>query len=186
MEKPMPEAATTITPLLFEGEHMVRTVDIGGETWFVGLDVCGVLGIKDHKQTLGKLDPDERRGCPIPSPGGVQEAIAVSEAGVYRLIFRSTKPIAERFKRWLAHDVLPQVRRTGSYTLPQASAIEAPERTEEAEGTKVKLVTECRQTFGIPAAAQLWIKLGLPIVPGMLHDPRQAEMFHFVVMKTQG
>ena len=53
--------------------------------------------------------------------GGSQSVIVVSEPGVYRLVFRSRKPEAERFKRWLAHEVLPQIRKTGRFGSPDAA-----------------------------------------------------------------
>ena len=64
--------------------------------------------------------------------------------------------------------------------------IEPPNRTEEAEPTKVRLVTEARHTFGVPSAAQLWFKLGLPVVPAMYHDPRQMELIDYTRVKTEG
>ena len=102
-------------PFLFEGEHLVRIVyGADSEPWFVGIDVCHVLGISDHTRRFGRLNEDEGDGHMIPTPGGDQRVIIVSEPGVYRLMFSSRKPEAERFKRWLAHDVLPSLRRTGS------------------------------------------------------------------------
>lgn len=97
------------------GEHLVRVIEREGEPWFVGKDVCGVLGISKHHQALENLDIDERGTCNVGTPSGNQDMIIVSEPGVYRLIFRSRKPEAERFKRWLAHEVLPEIRRTGRY-----------------------------------------------------------------------
>ncbi len=94
----MPE----IIPLAFE-EHLVRTILRAGEPWFVGKDVCQVLGLSNHNKALGTLDEDERAGVTISDPSGTKRAIAVSESGVYRLVFRSRKPEAERFKRWPAH-----------------------------------------------------------------------------------
>ncbi|MBB3771519.1 hypothetical protein FHS55_002118 [Angulomicrobium tetraedrale] len=103
----------------FEGKG-VRTVTIDNEPWFVGLDVCRILEIKDHTQALDRLSDDERGGCTVPTPRGEQQVIVISEPGVYRLVFASRKPAAERFKRWLAHEVLPALRKTGSYVMPAA------------------------------------------------------------------
>lgn len=72
---------TSIIPFAFE-DSLVRTVVKDGEPWFVGADVCRILEIRDHRQALEKLDDDERGRCPVPTPGGVQEVIAVSEPGL--------------------------------------------------------------------------------------------------------
>ena len=109
---------TGISNFAFE-DHLVRVVKQGDEPWFVGRDVCKVLQIKNETQAMSRLDSDERRdGVCITDPiGREQSVIVVSEPGVFRLVFSSRKPEAERFKRWLAHEVLPELRRTGSYAL---------------------------------------------------------------------
>ena len=104
-------------PFLFEGQYLVRAIMGGdGEPWFVGADVCRVLGLTNPSQALARLDEDERSTLIIDEGalGGPARVIA-SEAGVYRLIFTSRKEAAERFKRWLAHDVLPSIRKTGRF-----------------------------------------------------------------------
>jgi prophage antirepressor-like protein len=73
-------------------EHLVRVVDREGEPWFVGKDVCIALGIRNHKDALGRLDEDERAEVGIADPSGTKHATAVSEPGVYRLTFSSRKP----------------------------------------------------------------------------------------------
>jgi prophage antirepressor-like protein len=99
----------------FEG-HQVRTVLVLGVVWFVAADVCRVLSITNVGNALARLDSDERRDIHTADVTGRQQPMAiVSEPGVYRLIFSSRKPEAERFKRWLAHEVLPMIRRYGYY-----------------------------------------------------------------------
>lgn len=150
-------------------ENLVRVVDVDGEPWFAGKDVCSALGIKDHHQALEKLDDDERGGCSVPTPMGNQNMIIISEAGVYRLVFRSTKPEAERFKRWLAHDVLPAIRKTGSYTLPSGQG--APMEVEPLPVDRRQALAEVREVrliFGPRAARSLWNQSPhLPRVPEM-------------------
>lgn len=112
-----------IAPFRFEG-HSVRATVQDGEPWFVGKDVCGALEIANHNDALSRLDADERKGVAIADPLGKnkQTLVCISEPGVYRLVFTSRVPKAEAFKRWLAHDVLPSIRRTGSYsTIPVAA-----------------------------------------------------------------
>jgi prophage antirepressor-like protein len=97
---------------VFEG-HNIRIVRKNGEPWLVGRDVTEALNV-DRSQ-LRRLDDDEKGVCQIHTPGGPQKATVINEAGVYRLVFTSQKDAADRFKRWLAHEVLPEIRRTGSY-----------------------------------------------------------------------
>ncbi len=113
----------TLQTYHFEGTP-VRDVLVAGEPWFVGKDVCGVLGITNHNDALGSLPDDERKGVGIGDPLGrnEQEMICVNEPGLYRLIFKSRKAEAERFKRWVCHEVLPAIRRTGAYGTPGAAA----------------------------------------------------------------
>lgn len=145
-------------------EHLVRAVERAGEPWFAGKDVCTALGIKDHHQALETLDEDERGGYSIPTPSGDQMLIIVSEPGVYRLVFRSRKPEAERFKRWLAHDVLPQIRKHGRYEgTPEPFTVD--DASLASLRARVELVREARAIFGPARAAALWRTLQLPEAP---------------------
>ena len=103
----------------------VRTVDIDGEVWFVAKDVCDILGIQNHRDAVSALDDDERRVSefPTPSNGGYSKVNLVSGPGLYALILRSNKPEAKSFSRWVRHEVLPSIRKTGKYELPQREGI---------------------------------------------------------------
>ncbi|WP_051742516.1 BRO family protein, partial [Streptomyces xylophagus] len=104
--------------------QQVRTLLRDGEPWFVGRDACEVLGIADPRASLNLLDEDERDSVPvIDSMGRTQQTIAVSEPGLYSLILRSRKPQAKAFKRWVTHDVLPAIRKTGRYEVASQFAI---------------------------------------------------------------
>lgn len=103
------------------GDLPVRTVTVGGEPWFVGRDACEALAIADARSSLNLLDDDERDSIPVTDHlGRSQQTIIISEAGLYSLILRSRKPEAKAFKRWITHEVLPSIRRTGTYTAPAA------------------------------------------------------------------
>lgn len=91
--------------------------------------------------------------------------IVVSEPGVYRLVFRSRKPEAERFKRWLAHEVLPQLRREGRVDLRPEPEPTRLDPLPESAVHKLNLVREARLLFGHDRARALWRSLGLPPVP---------------------
>jgi prophage antirepressor-like protein len=95
--------------------HAVRTVVIDGSPWFVARDVCEVLYIKQDGRTFDDFSILEKGRYTIPTPGGNQEMLVINEPGLYRLIFQSRKPEAERFKTWVFTEVLPQIRRTGTF-----------------------------------------------------------------------
>lgn len=97
------------------GETQVRTVVQSGEVLFVGKDVCDVLEIKNSRDALRRLDEDEKGVVLIDTPGGKQQMLCVNEAGLYSLILTSRKPEAKQFKRWVTHEVLPTIRKTGGY-----------------------------------------------------------------------
>jgi anti-repressor protein len=101
----------------------VRTAMIDGEPWFVAADVCAALAIGNHSQATSYLDDDERGVISSETPGGVQSISVVNEPGLYSLILRSRKPEAKAFKRWITHDVLPAIRKTGTYAVEQVRAL---------------------------------------------------------------
>lgn len=119
---------------IFDGTVVVRAVDQDGDPWLVAADVCTALGIQNSRDTLAKsLDEDEKGVETIYTPGGPQAMSIVSESGVYALIFRSNKPEARRFRKWITAEVIPAIRKTGSYTFAQGAEREFLLReTEEA------------------------------------------------------
>lgn len=101
-------------------DQPVRTVLVDGEPWFVANDVCAVVGIAKPRDAVGQLDGDERSSTIVDTPGGPQRMSVVNEAGVYSLMLISRSPRVRDFKRWLTHEVLPQIRQTGSYAAKPA------------------------------------------------------------------
>ena len=100
-------------------DQQVRTVIVAGEVWFVVRDVCTVLGIANPSDALSRIDADGVGTTEvIDSMGRTQSASIVNEAGLYELIFQSRKPEARDFRRWVTKDVLPQIRRSGSFGAP--------------------------------------------------------------------
>lgn len=108
-------------PSVFEFETLPVRVDTDekGETWFVASDVCRVLEIQKPENAYVRLDDDERGTRTMGTPGGPQQVVMINEAGLYSLVLTSRKPEAKRFKRWVTHDVLPSLRKTGSYSLAE-------------------------------------------------------------------
>lgn len=119
MEQTNIQQTTGLQVFYNESENVsVRTKVIAGEPWFVGKDVCNLLGIVNHKDSLSRLDDDERRGVGIADPlGGNQQVTCINESGLYHLIFISRKPEAKAIRRWVTGTVLPSIRRTGSYSI---------------------------------------------------------------------
>ena len=99
----------------FQGS-LIRAFYVAGNTWFVGSEVCEVLELTNSRMMVKSLDPDQRGVCIIDTAGGAQEVNRIGESALYVLIFKSRKPQAKAFRRWVANEVLPQIRRTGSYT----------------------------------------------------------------------
>ncbi|MDQ3803087.1 MAG: Bro-N domain-containing protein [Acidobacteriota bacterium] len=102
---------------LFEYQHkQVRTVVIEGQIWFVAKDVCGILEIINHKDAVWRFNDKMKRTVGVTDPLGQEKpTLVISEAGVYKLAFRSNKPEAERFTDWVAGEVIPEIRKTGRY-----------------------------------------------------------------------
>ncbi|MFR0558256.1 BRO family protein [Pseudoscardovia radai] len=94
--------------------------DEDGEPWFVAKDVCAILGLGNSRQAVASLDEDEKNTVIISDgiPGNPNKTI-ISEPGLYSLVSRSRKKQAHDFRRWVNHDVLPSIRRTGMYATPQ-------------------------------------------------------------------
>lgn len=127
----------------FEG-HAVRVVEIGGEPWFVAKEVADVLGYSDAEAMTRKLDEDERQNLQIVGFGN-RGVTAINEAGLYSCILTSQKPEAKPFKRWVTHDVLPTIRKTGSYSMPGKRPVETA--TEALKLTP--LAVKAARAFGL-------------------------------------
>jgi len=99
----------------YEGKE-IRTIQRNGETWWVLKDVCGVLELSNARMIADRLDEDDVSLAYVTdSMGRRQQTNIVNESGLYNVILRSDKPEAKKFKRWVTHEVLPQIRRHGAY-----------------------------------------------------------------------
>ena len=109
-----------------------RTLDINGDIWFVGKDICDKFGDTNYRRSLSRLDADEKGVSQIKTPGGMQEMTIINEGGLYSLLFwmqpQKAKGVSQndslieeriaklkRFKRWVTAEVLPTIRKTGGY-----------------------------------------------------------------------
>lgn len=118
----------------------VRIILQNNEPWFVAKDVCDCLEHTNTTMALQRLDDDERAKLNLGRQG---ETNVINEYGLYSLVLSSRKPEAKEFKRWITHDVLPALRRTGSYsmnipkTLPEALRAYADEVEQHNKTPKV-------------------------------------------------
>ena len=111
----------------FESHNLRVTTGDDGEPWFVAADVCAALSIGNNRDVLARLDDDEKGVGSIDTLGGKQDMAVVNESCLYALILGSRKPEAKRFKRWVTHEVLPSIRKTGAYAVPgSVAALPAP------------------------------------------------------------
>jgi prophage antirepressor-like protein len=101
----------------------VRTVEVAGEPWFIAADVAGILDYRMASDMTRRLDPDDKGYAKVRTPGGEQDVVVISEAGLYDSIFRSNSEGAKPFRRWVTGTVLPAIRKTGSF---QTTATGAP------------------------------------------------------------
>ena len=133
----------------------VRVVIINGEPWWVAKDVCEVFGDTNYRRSVSRLDDDEKGVSPLYTPGGTQRATVINESGLYSLLFHmqpqrkaslTDEQIRHRqeqlrgFKRWVTHDVLPQIRQTGQYVPGTGDGRKVP--TNFLEALKALVETE--------------------------------------------
>lgn len=108
---------SNIVPFQFDANEL-RAISKDGEPWFVLNDVCRVLEISNARDAATRLDDDEKAGVVIPDAiGRAQNTTIISESGLYALILTSRKPEAKRFRKWVTAEVLPELRKTGSYSV---------------------------------------------------------------------
>ena len=99
----------------------VRMVIINNEPWFVAKDVCDVLELTDASKTVSRLDEDEKLIRKLFVSGQNRDVTVINESGLYSLVLTSNKPEAKEFKHWITHDVIPAIRKTGTYSITQDS-----------------------------------------------------------------
>ncbi|KAA9590161.1 phage antirepressor KilAC domain-containing protein [Listeria monocytogenes] len=94
----------------------VRTTTIGGQPYFVGKDVAGILGYSNTRKALiDHVDEEDKGVTKCDTLGGKQDLIIINESGLYSLILSSKMPNAKKFKRWVTNEVLPAIRKHGLY-----------------------------------------------------------------------
>ena len=139
-------------------------LDENGEPVFVGADVARILGYGDASHMTRRLDDDEKGLRSVETPGGVQTMSVITEAGLYNAVLGSKVPSAKDFKRWVTHEVLPELRRRGSYQVPMTreervarALIDCNEIVLEQRETIAKLEAENHALSNKAQAFDLWV-----------------------------
>jgi len=131
-----------VIPFNFESTALRVVTGDNGEPLFVGKDLCEALGYKDPTTAIRNHCKGVPKQHPLQTPGGKQEVRVLTEADMFRLIVNSTLPAAERFEAWVFEEVLPSIRKTGSYSAAAA-------------GTKPRRATERYRDAAVIASASI-------------------------------
>lgn len=141
----------------------VRTVVIDDEPWFVAADVCRALDLGNPTRALDRLDNDERTLISIKGASNGKPVNGVNEPGLYSLVLGSRKPEAKAFKRWITHEVIPAIRKTGGYHIPQLTP--NPHYRTRMIGTAIRDVgktsEELEKVFGVAHGMALAVSMNL-------------------------
>lgn len=135
----------------------IRTVTKNNEPWFVAIDVCNALDLKNPTVSVGRLDEDEVTKFNLGGLSG--ESNIVSEYGLYNLILASRKKEAKKFKRWITHDVIPTIRKHGAYM-----SSEVIEKTLSDPDYLIRLATNLKEEKAKRALAEAQIERDKPKV----------------------
>ena len=185
----------TMIPFVFEDCNVRTLIDENGVPWFVAKDVATILGYERTADAIrvhckGAV---KRR---LLTQGGEQDVTIIPERDVYRLIMRSRLPAAERFEEWVVGEVLPSIRMTGCYHIdaePERPDVSVANMDRSDLRTWIALVSECRSTWGRPAAQYIWNKVPLPQVDDIVraveasaHETSVAAFLRETVVEAVG
>lgn len=101
----------------------LMTIEIDGEPWFRAQHICDLLGIQNGRRVLSSLDEDEKLLYEIRTAGQSRKVNFVNESGLYAIIFKSNKPNAAKFRKWVTKEVIPTIRKTGSFGRPTGTPV---------------------------------------------------------------
>lgn len=160
---------------IFENEAFgkVRVIERNNEPWFVGKDVAEALGYSQPAKAIREHVKDTHKGVSeMDTPGGRQQIIIIDEAGLYSLVLRSKLPAAEAFQEWVVAEVIPSIRKTGSYSVNQdikAREVEARLNNSRARVAstflKVAQMTDISEYKHICQQKAAEVLSGVPLLP---------------------
>lgn len=188
-----------LTPFQFESSE-VRIIP-GESPLFIAADLAKILGYRDARDALRCVEEDEKGTQIVRTPGGDQEMSVVTESGLYALILRSRRAEAIKFRKWVTSEVLPSIRRTGSYSVAADARIpksltealrlaaDLNERAEAAEAKVAELEPKAaafeaflatKNDFSVTEAAQILVNCGVPTGRDRLHEwMREKKWTHY-------
>jgi prophage antirepressor-like protein len=168
-----------LIPFMFK-QYPVRVMtDEAGIPWFVAKDICAVLEIVNSRRAIANLDSDEKGVQIMNTPGGDQSIGIINESGFYKLVLRSRKVEAKDFQRWVTHEILPSLRKTGAYSLNSEV---------DFTGTVKELVSTVRELGNlVKDLLSDKIKKSLPLVPNVATRLQISQVIRkFVARQTSG
>lgn len=172
-------------------QNQVRVTTIDGEPWFLASDVCHILGLTNAREAVSRLDDDERKllkNNSVTNGDGVinqalnenQQINLINESGLYSLVFASRKPEAKMFRKWVTSELLPTIRKTGSYAMTTADTTAA--LLEQDLAVTESTLKEAR--YYLDAAKKLLggvpFKGPRPVSPASLDAPQRRPRYCFV------
>jgi prophage antirepressor-like protein len=146
-----PGGNRAVERFVFRGNEVRAQIE-NGEPWWVAADVCAVLELHPGR-ALARLDEDEKGMRSTHTPGGLQVLSYVNEPGLYSLVLGSRKAQAREFKRWIIHEVIPAIRKTGSYSVAEVSRKDLALMVIQAEEEREALASRVRE---LEPSAQAW------------------------------
>lgn len=173
----------------------LRVIVIDDEPWFVASDVASALGYREARDLTRNLDDDEKGPHILRTPGGEQTVSIISEAGLFSAVLRARVPQAKAFKRWVTHEVLPSIRKTGAYAVEQQRALphdfasalrELLAEVEAHEETRAQLaevqpradawnaIASAEGDYSVGDAAKILARAGIPTGPQRLFAQLEA------------
>ncbi len=159
-----------IMTMQFQNHDVRVIIDTHGNRWWPASIPCALLGLGNVTMAVARLDDDEKRIISIDTLGGRQKTWCINEAGLYHLSLTSRKPKAKAFRRWLTHEVLPEIRKTGGYRgVPPDRFIPNTQRPTQVQNAKD--VGLLHSVFGGRGDAIRWFQTSLKEITG--HSPKE-------------
>ena len=159
---------------IFKNEEFgqVRTMLINNEPYFVGKDVASILGYKEPRSAVSKKVDEEDRGVSkIATPSGTQEMTVINESGLYSLILSSKLPSAKKFKRWVTSEVLPTIRKSGTYAITNTKVdkltdMEVETKLNNSQTRKANSLMRMHKQCNDPIVKELLFKKAIETLTG--------------------
>lgn len=165
----------------FDKSYQVRTALKGDEPYFCLADVSAILALQNRPVSTFNLDPKGVAKLSTPTKGGVQQITFINEPNLYRVIFRSNKAEAVKFQNWVFDEVLPTIRKTGTYTVPTVQS----NTLSDKDWTNLKrLVWLCERNFKMQGSAGHAIWSRLRAVTGV-KSPAKFSREHLPIIATE-